>query len=284
MTRSSAVRIGATRRRPSADRSQMAGSDAKHPHSATVRRARGVGVGVALIAVGLLAGCASAPPLPSAPPAIDLENFDGESGNGLWLLGATDAQREILDAVRAGGPVHVSGSFTELVQPDPESEPVRGRTMTVDFRGREDAFVATVVAGAAQVEVLVDAGATRVRGNAAYAESVAAPELADRVTCTVGSDPTLERWAPMLSPTALVETLLSNVALGVAPPAGDGDALEVVVGTEGSPLGILMVERFGPPLPRTFTAADASGDGSFAFAEWGAAPDLDAAAAALPCP
>lgn len=245
---------------------------------------RRLGLAGVLLTVGLLGGCASAPPLPSAPPGMDLETFDGESGNGLWLLGADAAQREILDAVRAGGPVHVSGSFTELVQPDPESEPVRGRTMTVDFRGREDAFIATVATGAAQVEIVVDAGSTRVRGNAAYAESVAAPELAGQVTCTVGSDPTLERFAPMLSPTALVETLLENVAIGVAPPEGDGDALEVVVGTEGSPLGVLTVERFGSPLPRSFTAADASGDGTFAFSEWGTAPDLDAAAAALPCP
>lgn len=242
------------------------------------------GLGVAVLAVGLLAGCSTPPPAPSAPPGIDLESFDGTEGNGLWLLGGGDAEREILDAVRQGGPVHVTGTFTELVQPDPESEPVRGRTVSVDFRGRADAFTAEVQAGDQRLSVLVDDGTTRVRGNAAYAESVAAPELAEVVTCTVGADPVLERWSPLFSPSALLTDLLSHLELGVAPPEGEGDTLEVVVGTDGSPLGVLTVERFGSPLPRAFTAADGSGDGTFTFAEWGAAPDLDAAAAALPCP
>jgi hypothetical protein len=254
---------------------------------ATGLRARGRAIGplvAGVLAVGLLAGCSTPPPAPTAPPGIDLENFDGRDGNGLWLLSGAEARPEILDAVRAGGPVRMTGSFTELVQPDPESEPVRGRTVTVDLHGRPDAFTATVTAGALRMEVLVDEGTTHLRGNAPYAESVAAPDLADRVTCTVGSDPTLERWSPLFSPVELVESLLSGVEVGVAPPAGEGDTLEVVVGTEGSPLGVLAVERYGAPLPRTFTAADASGDGAFTFSEWGTAPDLDAAAAALPCP
>lgn len=238
----------------------------------------------AVLAAGLLAGCASAPPAPTAPAALDLEAYDGADGNGLWLLGGEAAGREILDAVRAGGAVHVTGSFTELVQPDPESDPVRGRALTVDFRGRADAFAATASAGAASVEVFVESNTTRVRGNAAYAESIGAPQLAGVVTCTVGADPALARWAPMFSPPQLVEQLLANVELGVAPPSGDGDTLEVVVGTEGSPLGMLTVERFGAPLPRAFTAADGTGDGSFTFSEWGAMPDLTAAADALPCP
>jgi len=234
--------------------------------------------------VGVLAGCSSAPPAPSAPPGIDLEHFDGADGNGLWLLGGDAAEREILDAIRAGGPVHMTGSFTELVQPDPESDPVRGRSISVDVRGRPDAFTASVAAGDLAMSMLVADGTTRVRGNAAYAASLGAPELADAVTCTVGEDPALERWAPMLSPIELVGAVLAGAELGVAPPAGESDTLEVVVGTEGSPLGVLTVERFGPPLPRTFTAADVTGDGAFSFAEWGTAPDLDAAAAALPCP
>ncbi|WP_308797168.1 hypothetical protein [Agromyces silvae] len=251
---------------------------------ATVRPVRGLGIALAALSAVALAGCSSPPPAPSAPPGIDLEQFDGADGNGLWLLGGDAAEREILDAVRAGGPVRITGSFTELVQPDPESEPVRGRTVTVDFHGRADAFTAGVAAGDQQLTVVVDDGTTRVRGNAAFAATVGAPELAEVVTCTVGNDPTLERWSPLFSPAALVEDLLAHVELGVAPPDGEGDTLEVVVGTEGSPLGVLAVERFGAPLPRAFTAADASGDGSFAFAEWGVAPDLDAAAAALPCP
>jgi hypothetical protein len=237
-----------------------------------------------VIAVGLLAGCASAPPAPTAPPGLDLEGFDGADGNGLWLLDGSAAEREILDAVRAGGAVHVQGSFTELVQPDPESDPVRGRTLTVDLRGTPVAYTATLAAGSAQATVLVDEGTTRVRGNAAYAETIAAPDLADQVVCTVGADASLDRWAPLLDPAALLESLLETVELGVAAPSGDEETLEVVVGTDESPLGVLTVERYGAPLPREFTAADTTGDGRFTFAEWGTPPDLAAAAAALPCP
>lgn len=251
-------------------------------NSGWTRAARGLGVVV--VSLGLLAGCASPPPAPTAPPGLDLEGFDGADGNGLWLLDGSAAEREILDAVLAGGPVHVQGSFTELVRPDPESDPVRGRTMTVDLRGTPVAYTATLGAGAAQASVLVDEGTTRVRGNAAYAETIAAPDLADRVVCTVGADASLERWSPMLDPSALLESLLETVELGVAAPSGDEDMLEVVVGTDESPLGVLTVERYGAPLPREFTAADSTGDGRFIFAEWGTAPDLAAAAAALPCP
>jgi hypothetical protein len=249
---------------------------------AAVRRASRAGALV--LAVGVLTGCSAAPPAPTAPPGLDLETYDGADGNGLWLLDGASAEREILDAVRAAGAVRLTGSFTELVQPDPESDPVRGRTLTVDFHGRPDAFTATVSAGAAQATLLVEAGATRVRGNAAYAESIGAPELADQVVCTVGADATLERWAPVLVPADLLEALLGGVELGVAPPTGDEETLDVVLGTDESALGVLAVERFGAPLPRTFTAADASGDGSFAFSEWGASPDLTPVAAALPCP
>jgi hypothetical protein len=241
-------------------------------------------LGVAVLAVGLLAGCASTPPAPTAPPGLDLESFDGADGNGLWLLDGTAAEHEILDAMRGGGPVHVQGSFTELVQPDPDSDPVRGRTMTVDLRGTPAAYTAALTAGAAQATVLVAEGTTRVRGNAAYAETIAAPELADQVVCTVGTDASLERWAPLLDPAALLESLLETVELGVAAPNGEDETLEVVVGTDESPLGVLTVERYGAPLPREFTAADTTGDGRFTFAEWGVAPDLDAAATALPCP
>lgn len=253
----------------------------------TPRGLRSIAVRVAPLAMAavLLAGCAGAPATePTVPPGIDLEGFDGAQGNGLWLLPGGELAAEIVDAVRDAGPVHVSGSFTELRQPDPTVEAVRGRSVTLDYRGRADAFAATVVAGDLEARVLVEAGTSRVRGNAALASALGTPALADAVVCSVGADPAIDRWAPLLAPVDLVETLLGSTELSVAPPVGDGDTLDVVLGTDEAPLGVLTVERFGPPLPRSFTAADASGDGVFQFAEWGTAPDLAAAAAELPCP
>lgn len=251
------------------------------------RGIRSIAVRLAPLAVGalLVTGCAAAPQAaPTVPPGIDLEGFDGAEGNGLWLLSGPDLASEIVEAVREAGPVHVSGSFTELSRPDPALDAVRGRTVTIDFHGRADAFAATVVAGDLEARVLVEAGTSRIRGNAGYAATLGSPALAGTVVCSVGADPAVERWAPLLAPVDLVETLLASTDLSVAPPAGEGDTLDVVLGTDEAPLGVLTVERFGPPLPRSFTAADASGDGVFQFADWGTSPDLGAVASELPCP
>lgn len=249
------------------------------------RRRAAIRVASLAAAAALLSGCAASPaPAPSAPPIAGLDDFDASQGNGLWLLSSDEIAAEIIDAARDAGSVHVSGSVTELVQPDPTVEPVRGRTIAVDFRGRADAFAATVTAGALETRVLVDDGTSRVRSNEAAAAALGAPALAGAVVCSVGADPAVERWAPLLAPVDLIETLLAGADATVAPPAGEGETLDVVLGTDEAPLGVLTVERYGPPLPRSFTAADASGDGVFQFTEWGVAPELAGVAAELPCP
>ncbi|UOE42655.1 hypothetical protein [Agromyces larvae] len=255
------------------------------PGGAGFRGARLGGAVAAIAIAALLSGCSgSAQPAPAPPAGIDLEGFDGSSGNGLWLGSSEAIEAELLGAVRNAGPVHLTGSMTELVAPDdPTEDAYRGRTLTVDYRGRADAFDARVNAGDQQVRVVASAGEARILGNADWAAATGAPETADSVVCTVGSGPLLERLAPLLSPPDLIGALLEGQSLSVAEPAGDVDTLQVVVGTEDAALGVLVVERFGPPLPRSFTAADGSGDGSFVFEGWGEAPDLDASLAELPC-
>ncbi|WP_395245796.1 hypothetical protein ACGGZK_08305 [Agromyces sp. MMS24-K17] len=250
------------------------------------RRRAAVAVAVALLG---LTGCSAAAPAPSPPAGVDLEGFDPASGNGLWLLSGDAIADAVLDAARDAGSAHVTGSVTELVQPeDPQEDPFRGRTLSLDYTGRAERFTATVGGGDVSARIAASDGVARVLGNGAYAASLGAPELADTVVCSVGTEQVLERWSPLLSPVDLVRTLVEGdggTVLSVAEPAdGDaGDTLDVVVGTDDTPLGVLTVERFGPPLPRSFTASDASGGGSFAFADWGATAD-QGAIDALACP
>ncbi|WP_394552994.1 hypothetical protein ACDF64_01385 [Agromyces sp. MMS24-JH15] len=250
---------------------------------------RGLAAAVALVAAAGLSGCAAATAAPSPPAGVDLEGFEGADGNGLWLVQGEDLAAEVLDAVRHAGPVHVAGAMTETVAPeDSLGEPTRGRTLALDYRGRADAFDAQVTAGDLQVRIVASAGGIRLQGDAAAVAAGSDPSLdaasGSSVICTVGSDPVLARWDPLLSPVDLLAALLGGGTLSVAEPAGDGDTLDVVVAGDDGPLGVLVVERFGPPLPRSFTAADGTGDGSFAFDSWGAAPDLAAAVESIPCP
>ncbi|WP_172979810.1 hypothetical protein, partial [Agromyces agglutinans] len=246
------------------------------------RRAVGAAF-MAALAVTVLAACGSAPPAPTPPAGVDLESFDPATGNGLWLASGDAIADEVLAAVRAAGSVHATGAFTETTRPDPESDLVRGRELRVDFTGRAGSFVAEVGAGSSSARVVVDDGTARVLGNVAYAEAIGAPQTADTVVCTLGAEPVLDQWAPLLDPADLVSTLLDAGPLAVSEPVGDADVLEIVIG-EGSAVGVLTVDRFGPPLPRTFTAADESGDATFAFADWGVDADLAAASAELACP
>lgn len=247
---------------------------------------RTTAVSVVVGATLLLTACA-APADPPAPPAgVDLSTADAADGNGLWLRTGSQVTTIIAEAARAGGPVHVSGSITETVQPDPEAEPDAGpepgRTLSLDFRGTAAAYAVTVIAGDVRITAVAWPEGSRVRGNAAFARENPGRD-ADAVVCSDGLDPVLVDLAPLLDPAELITALLGGSGVGANPPVGDADVLEVVTGEEGTVVGALTVERVGPPLPRSFVAADASGEGALTFAEWGTAVDLDAAAAELPC-
>ncbi len=238
--------------------------------------------GLAALAL-VLTGCAADVEPPPPPAGVDLSSADPADGNGLWLRSGAEVTAIIAEAIRAGGPVHVRGSITETIQPDPESDPEPGRTIVLDFHGTATAYAATVAAGDVAIDVMVSAGGTRLRGNAAFARAHPGRD-AGTVVCTTGLDGALADWAPLLDPAALVSTLLAGAGVGATTPPPEGDTLDVVAGEAGAVVGVLVVERFGAPLPRSFIAADGSGDAELTFADWGAAVDLDAAAEKLPCP
>jgi len=233
--------------------------------------------------LALLTGCGSPAAAPTPPAGVVLTDADPADGNGLWLQDGAEATAIVTSAVRAAGPVHVTGALTETVQPDPRAEPHAGRSVTIDFRGTAAAYSATLTAGDVQVQAVVSPDGSRVRGNAGFARENPGREI-DQVVCTTGLDPILVGWAPVLDPAELISALLSAAGVSADPPVGDTDTIEVVVGEEGSVVGVLSVERFGAPLPRGFVAADGSGEGTLTFAEWGQPVDLPAAAADLPCP
>jgi hypothetical protein len=239
-------------------------------------------VAAALALVVSLTGCGAPADLPPTPTGIDLRGADARDGNGLWLRSGSAVTDIVAEAVRTGGPVRISGEITETVQPEPDAEPRPGRTLTLDFRGTASAFAATVRAGDVRIDAVVSADGSRVKGNAAFARQYAGRE-AGAVVCTSGLDPVLLDVAPLLEPAGLVSALLGAGGVGANPPVGDAETLDVVTGEEGSVVGVLTVERFGPPLPRSFVAADASGEGALEFSAWGEPVDLDAAAAELPC-
>lgn len=252
-------------------------------------RSRRTGAAALLVVLATaIAGCSSAAAEPPPGPSVDLGAYDPAAGNGLWLTSSAETADLIVDAVRRGGPVHIVGDVSELVQPDPDAAPVRGRSVALDFRGDATAFAARIEAGDIAVDILVSDGVARVRGNAAYAASQGVPESADRVVCTVGSDGVVEAWAPLLDPVSLVRSLLADASVHAQAPLDESDdplaTLDVVVGTEQAPSGVMTVLRFGAPLPQEFTAADLGGDGAFTFSGWGEPVDLAATEAALACP
>lgn len=240
-------------------------------------------VAAALVAVGALSlsACTAASASPSPPAGIDLDAFDPSEipGNGLWLLSGDAAADSVVDAVRAAGSVHYTGTFTELTAGTTEAEPAPGRSLAVDYRGRPGAANARVTAGDLEFEVVVVDGRTYVRGNAAYAERTGLDAVQQGFVCSVGEETLLDEWSPLLRPTDLVASLLeSTESLTVEPPDGDATTVSVVVGASEAPVGAMAVARSGPPLPVSFAAGDGSGDGAFSFAEWGGEVDVTAPA------
>lgn len=228
----------------------------------------------ALVAVAVLplTACAATSTAPAPPAGIDLEAFDPAevTGNGLWLLSADAAAREVTDAVHAAGSVRYSGSFTELTAGASDTGPAPGRSLAIDYTGRPGAATAKVTAGDLEFEVVLVDGRTYVRGNAAYAERTGPAAVEQGFVCSTGEETFLDEWSPLLRPADLVASLLeSSESLTVEPPEDDEATVSVIVGASEAPVGALTVERTGPPLPVAFTAGDGSGDGEFSFTGWG---------------
>jgi hypothetical protein len=235
----------------------------------------------ALFAVGvlLLAACSTASTDPPPPAGIDLESFDTAAtpGNGLWMLTGAAAADEVVAAARSAGSVHYTATFTELTLGTPETEPAPGRTLAVDFTGRPGEATARITAGDVEFEAVLVDGRTYVRGNAAYAVHTGLAEVERGFVCSIGEETFLEEWAPLLQPANLVAALLeSSESLIVEQPEGDESTVSLIVGASDAPVGSMVVQRSGPPLPVTFTAGDGSGDGDFAFTAWGEPVDVSA--------
>lgn len=250
-------------------------------------RASRRGIRIAAFAVAVLAApvlltaCSAAAELPAAPEGIDAESFDGASGNGLWLAPSSEIASIIVESVHAAGPVSMHGTVNEFILTE-EGTTLPARMMTIDYAGRPSGYRAHFLAGALEAQLLVDGGSTRVRGNDAYAAASGRPELTS-VQCTVGTDPAAAQWAPFTEPAAVLDAVLSGAQLSVAAPDDDDETLAVQIGSSETMVGVLTVERYGPPLPRSLSIAELEGDTELAFTAWGDAVDLDAAAAELPC-
>lgn len=233
-----------------------------------------------LVAVLAITGCSAAPPeLPPPPSHLALGDLDPSTvdGNGLWLLSGDDAAAEIVDAVTAAGTVAYTGTFTELTAASPETEPAPGRTLGVDYRGRPGNYAATLRAGDTSIEVIVVDGRTYLRGNAASAAQYGIPELEQGFVCAAAGESLAEQWAPLLRPADLVASLLeASESVSVQPPSGEAELLEVVIGGQNAPAGVMQVQRVGAPLPMSVTAGDSTGDGSFTFNGWGEPTDVTA--------
>ncbi len=245
------------------------------------RRVRGVALIVAaLTASALLTACSTPPELPAAPEGIDAGSFDGASGNGLWLAPTSEIASIVVQSMHEAGAVSMHGTVHEFITTE-DGGSLPGRMLTIDYTGRPAGYLAHFISGALETRLLVEDGSTRVWGNDASAASSGRPELT-AVQCTVGTDPAVAQWAPFTEPAALLDEVLSGAQLSVAAPDDDDATLAVQIGSSEAMVGVLTVERYGPPLPRSLSIAELGGDTELAFTAWGEPVDLDADAV-LPC-
>ncbi|RWZ68329.1 hypothetical protein ELQ92_03670 [Labedella populi] len=243
---------------------------------------------VALAAVLGLTGCASAgaepTPLPT-PTVVDLSEVDvtDVDRNGVEYL----SDRAALDAVLAGmdeaGPVTVTGSFQER----PDEDGGGTRRVRIDLTGTQSRFRAEISAADATMTAVVTDGRAYVTGNAAFAEVLGVPEAAGGVVCLPSDDPRITTWAPSLSPSDLLESMVGEEAgVSLEPAVGPEDvteSVEFVIGAAGAPIGSLVVAATGPAVPLRLVAADTRGDADFSFV-WGETDEVVVPEeAALPC-
>lgn len=226
----------------------------------------------ALALVLTLTGCSgatTAEPVP-VPTHIDLGTVDIENGteNGLWLLTGNDAASQVLSAMRRAEGVTVDGVVHEMI-PQQSAPPVPGRVIQFTVSETSSATTAAITAGAVQVEIRIVDGTAYIRGNAAY-DAAAGIETGTVFACTSPDSELIAEWANLLDPAQFVSTTLIGFELGVLEPTDAApDVATVVVGSGGAPLGTLLVESEGQPLPRELRVADQTGSIVATFSGWG---------------
>ena len=234
---------------------------------------------VALLAV-TLAGCSgTATPL-ATPSSFDLGAvaLDDLDRNGLEYLAGADALEQVLSAARTAGTVTVTGTYDELLPPpEGEREPVPGLAISIDWSGDSGDFLASVTAGELAGDIRASGSTAVARGNAAFSDAHGIA-VSDEWACLDGGASALEQWEPLLDPIDLIETLLEareGSEIVVSTGAVVNDTIELAISSGSGAIGTLVVSALGPPLPVTLIGGDASGTGTFAFDDWGAATDLE---------
>lgn len=243
----------------------------------------------AALTVVLLAGCSAsgapgdpeATPTPTMSPTwVDLEAAAqlGGQGNGLWLLDGPTAAGRIIDAARVGEAA-MTLDVQEMVVVEGE-DPVAGRSIRVERAGTTDRYRADFAVGDLVGDVVVIGPAVWMRGNAALTERFGLS--GDAYACVSRQSAAFADLEELLNPADVVRASLIGMELGVLPPAPDADTLAVVIGTGGAPVGQLIVDASGSPLPRSLVSSDPTGTVSATFV-WGPGDDVavpDGAAAA----
>lgn len=236
---------------------------------------------VAMLVLGVtLTGCtgnAKPEPIPT-PSMLDLSRLDPDDtdGNGLWLLRDEALSEQIVRAVGAAEAVRVRGSITEKVLTDNETKP--GRRITIDVQRSGDDLHATITADRVRAELTVRGSDAYISGNAALAQRVSVPEVAEGAVCVTVDDELIRDWAPLSDPEQLLEELLLSTqtpASGLE-PARDAAQTELVFGEQSAPLGRASVARTGPPLPSELVIADDAGSAELRFDGWNDAVTIEA--------
>ncbi|RWZ53116.1 hypothetical protein ELQ90_04110 [Labedella phragmitis] len=239
-----------------------------------------------------LSGCtAAAEPTPAPTPTnVDLSQVDvtDVDRNGVEYLSGQDALDAVLSGMDDAGAVTAVGSFQE--RPDEDSGGPT-RRLQVSLTGTESRFRADIAAADVAVTAVVVDGRAYLTGNPPFAALLGIPEASDGLVCVAADDPRVTAWAPALSPSDLLESMLGEAAgeaAGVTlEPATDPeavtDSVEFVIGSAGSPIGSLVVATTGPAVPLRLVAADPRGDAEVTFT-WGETPEVpEPTDALIPC-
>ncbi|WP_221584802.1 hypothetical protein [Microbacterium sp. G2-8] len=213
----------------------------------------------------------------AAPPPVDFERYDPDDrGNGVWLIPPQEAITQITGAVRDAGAVTMSGAVRELVVPEDDGDPSPGRLLSVVYEGSAGEMRAELDADGTTARVIASGGDTYVTGNARYAEQSGIADVDRGWVCVESPEVVLSDWEPLLDPADVVRTLLtSSESVAVMEPEPDAETTTVSIGTGDSPIGEMTIAAADAPLPRAFSAGDASGDGAFRFESWGEQPEIE---------
>jgi hypothetical protein len=252
---------------------------------------RALSLAAGAAAVALLAGCSTATPV-STPTGVDLSKVEisDPARNGIEYLPGADAFDRVVTASRKAGWVTMTGSFLEHVPEPKEGEKKRkARSIAIDFSGRDSAYTATVSADTASFDMVVAEDHAYVRGNAEFAAATGVIAATGGFACLSPEDPALDRFELLTDPVDLLGALLDfpadgDLSVSTGTVTGEPPTAALIVGDGSSVLGTLTVAATDEPLPLSFVASDASGEGTFTFSNWGVKQTIAAPAEiASPC-